>query len=384
MNEPEDHTGIGQLLAGAVPPLPEPADRIGEVRTRVRRARRRAGAAVTGAVALLVAVALAVPSLMLDDNDRAAPAELPPLTSDSCPNRTYPLPAGAGPERPVPAGATDAMLCVVGFDTGGVDRYQVLRIGADHLVSAVNALEPYDSARLQCVEADLVSQLSLVLRYRDGTTVTVIIDGNCGISFIPDGTVWISDVLREFGRLYQEQVAVTTPDPDTVPTPECPETIGSDRLDLGSGTFGPGPETIERSIRWPHWMQLRPDQPTLPYPLVAAVWCRYLPDGDRAELAVARPERGDLTDLRDILNTTFQPTDTGEEPPCGRDPELRAATPDVLLVADAAAGTAEYWVYGNPAPAGGGEPDCWDIFREPAPVAAPSALVDYLLERLGP
>ncbi|MGH3681050.1 MAG: hypothetical protein ACRDT2_12510 [Natronosporangium sp.] len=387
MNEPEEHTGIGRLLAGAVPPLPVPADRIDEVRKRVRRARLRAGGALAGAVAVLVAVALAIPSLVLGGPDRVVPvpAFLPPLTGDSCPDQTYPLPAGAGPDRQVPAGAVEAMLCVVGFGTGEVDRYQVLRTGADQLVTAVNALPTYDQERLQCIEADVVSQLSLVLRYRDGTVTRVIIDGDCGVSFVPDGTVWYGDVLREFGQLYQAQVAATTPDPDTIATPECPATIGPDRLDQSSETFGPGPETIERPIRWPHWMQLSPGQPSLPYPLVAAVWCRYAPDGDRVELAASRPERGDLTDLRDILNATFQLTDTGEEPAseCGRDPELRAATPDVLLVADAAGGTSEYWVYGNPASTDAG-PDCWDVFREPFPVAAPPPLVDYLLERLGP
>lgn len=385
MNEPE-LTGIGRLLADAVPPLPEPADRVGQVRARVRRSRLRAGAAVTGAVAVLVVAALAVPSLGLGGTARVAPAVLLPLTGDSCPDRTYPVPAAGAPRQPVAAGAVEAMLCVVGFDTGELHDHQVLRTGADQLAIAINALPTWDEASLQCIERDTVSQLLLLLKYRDGSTTTVIIDGWCGISFVPDGPVWSDNVLAEFGRLYQEQVAATTPDPDTIATPECPATIGPDRLDLGSETSGPGPETIERPIRWPHWTQLRPGQPSLPYPLVAAAWCRYLLDGDRAELAVARPERGDLADLRDVLNTTFQLTETGEEPPseCGRDPELRAAVPDVLLVADAAGGIAEYWVYGNPDPTPGGGPACWDTFRDPIPVAATPALVDYLLDTLGP
>lgn len=384
MNVPEEHTGIGRLLAGAVPPLPEPADRIGEVRNRVRRTRLRTGGAVAGVVAVLVTVALAVPSLVLGGPDRVVPTVLPPLTSDSCPDRTYPVPAAGAARQPVPAGAVDALVCVVGFDTGRLVEHQVLRAGADRLVTALNALPIRDDARLQCIERDLGNQLSLILRYRDGTTTTVIIDGWCGISFVPGGPVWSDNVLPEFGRLYQEQVAATTLDPDTIATPECPDTIGADRLDLGSEAFGPSPETIERPIRWASEGSRYPGQPALPLPLVAAVWCRYAPDGDPVELAASRPERGDLTDLRDILNATFQLTETGEVPAseCGRDPELRAATPDVLLVADAAGGTAEYWVYRNPAPTDAG-PGCWDAFREPFQAAAPPPLVDYLLERLG-
>jgi hypothetical protein len=375
---------VGRRLADAVPPLPEPPDRIGQVRARVRRTRLRAGA-VTGAAAVLVAATLAVPSLMLGGTDRIAPAP-PPLTGDGCPDRTYRPPVVGGSQEPVPAGAIEAMLCMVELDTGEVHDYRVLRTGVDQLVSAINALRTIDaSGPLQCIESDLISQLSLVVRYPDGTITTVIVDGNCGISFLPEGPVWSGNVLGEFGRLYQEQVAATTPDSDTIPTPECPAGIGADRLDLGSETFGPGPETIERSIRWPHWMRLRPGQPALPYPLVAAVWCRYLLDGDQAQLAVAAPERGVLTGLRDILNDTFQPTETGEEPPsqCGRDPALRVAVPDVLLVADAVGGTAEYWVYHNLDPTGEGAV-CWDTFRDPIPVAASPALVDYLLDTLGP
>jgi hypothetical protein len=380
MNQPESRE-LGRLLADAVPPLPEPPDRIDQVRARVRRARLRdVTTTTTAVVVVLVAVVLAGPGLLRGGTaDQPAPAEPPPLTADRCPEPVRPELTSDAPRQPVPAGATEAMLCVVRFDTGEVYRYQVLRRGVDRLATTVNEATPIDAPEPVCIESDYIHQYSLVFRHPDGTVTTVINDGYCGISFLPDGTAWSGTALHEFGQLYQEQVGATTPDPDTIPAPECPDTIGTDRLELDSTTFGPAPEAIERPIRWPQRMLLRPGQPALPYPLVGAVWCRYLPEGDQARLVVVRPEPGDLADLRDILNDTFALTDTGAErrSGCGQEPDQRVAVPDVLRVVDATGGTAEHWVYGHPG-------NCWEVFRDPVPVAATTALVDHLLDVLGP
>lgn len=372
---------LGRLLVAAVPPLPQPADRVAEVRARVRRTRRRQ-AATSAAAVIVIALAVVVPWRMMLGGDRTAPAEPPPLTAESCPDRAEPISTVDRAGAPVPVGAVEAAVCAGGFEPGERPGFQVLRIGVDELVAALNQL-PAVYEPVQCIEADRT--MSLLLRYPDGAVTTVVMDNYCGISYVADGRIWLGTVLPEFGRLYQEQVAATAPDPDTVPTPACPATIAAERLDLTSSAFGPGAETIERPIQWPYSTELRPAQPALPYPLVAATWCRYLLDGDQAQRAVARPERGDLTELRDIINGTFQVTETGEGrgSECGQEPDERLAVPDVILVADATGGTAEYWVYGNPDPAGDGSA-CWDVFRDPTPVAATAELVDYLLAMLGP
>lgn len=71
-------TGIGRLLADAVPPMREPADRLAEVRARVRRTRLRTGAVAAGAVAAVVALAVAVPQLLLAAPPPAAVPALDP------------------------------------------------------------------------------------------------------------------------------------------------------------------------------------------------------------------------------------------------------------------------------------------------------------------
>lgn len=99
--------------------------------------------------------------------------------------------AGGAPGERVPAHATVAMLCVVAFDTGEVVRHQVLRLGVDRLVTAINELNLIDApSPLQCVGADHIQQYSLVLGYPDRTVTTVFNDNTCGISFLPDGAAW--------------------------------------------------------------------------------------------------------------------------------------------------------------------------------------------------
>jgi hypothetical protein len=377
-------TKLRQLLTAAVPPLPQPADRLAEIRARVRRNRQR-GAAVLGAVVVLIGLAVVVPWWVLGA-DRAPPAEPPALTADDCPDEVHVTPTVDGSGSLVPPGAVEAAVCAAGLEAGELRGFQVLRMNVDQLVTALNGLPtPDQPGPIRCIEGD-VTQLSLVLRYPDGAISTVVMDGYCGISYVPEGPVRLGTVLDEFGRLYQEQVAATAADLDTLSTPTCPATIAADRLDLTSDVFGPEREAIERPIRSPHWVQLDPAQPALPYPLVAATVCRYLPDGDQAQLGVAQSERGDLTDLRDIINDTFQLTENGEErrSECGQDPDQRLGVPDVILVVDATGGTAEYWVYGNPNPATDGGPACWDAFRDPTPIAATPELVDYVLATLGP
>jgi hypothetical protein len=77
VNDDAPETRIGRLLADAVPPMREPADRLAEVRARVRRSRLRTGGAAIGAVAAVAALALAVPQLPLA-SPPVAPAAVDP------------------------------------------------------------------------------------------------------------------------------------------------------------------------------------------------------------------------------------------------------------------------------------------------------------------
>jgi hypothetical protein len=78
VNDDGPETRIGRLLADAVPPLREPADRLAEVRARVRRSRLRTGGAAIGAVAAVAALALAVPQLLFASPPPAEPAAVDP------------------------------------------------------------------------------------------------------------------------------------------------------------------------------------------------------------------------------------------------------------------------------------------------------------------
>lgn len=74
MTDDTPRTGLGRRLTGAIPPLPEPEDRFGEVGARVRAARVRTGVLSAGVVAAVVALALAVPGLLLGAAEQAEPA----------------------------------------------------------------------------------------------------------------------------------------------------------------------------------------------------------------------------------------------------------------------------------------------------------------------
>lgn len=133
MNE-SPQSGIGRVLSDAVPPLREPADRLGEVAARVRAARVRTGVLSAGALAAVVALALAVPGLLLDD-----PAGTPAGGPDSgvvyrgtvivlespehgprlCP-AAYATPLVGGPRPPYPECAGPANE-IVGWDWGQVE-----------------------------------------------------------------------------------------------------------------------------------------------------------------------------------------------------------------------------------------------------------------------
>lgn len=394
MNEPE-HTEIGRLLADAVPPLPEPADRIGQVRVRVRRARARAATVAAGASVVLAALALAVPQILSHPADDTEP----PLDAGSCPALTGgpgdpALPAAADAGGPlVPDGAIEAMLCehaVIDRPAGGPDAVVgswVLSTGVDRLVEALNQLQTEDellaepgfqaaeaeSSDLECTDLEPRSQFSLVLRYPDGDTTTVLVDFDCGTSLVLQGGVRYGNVLDEFGQLYRAQLAAA--DQASIATPTCPEAIDAARLDPTSGTYGPQESTIVR-FSW----SAPTERLALPTPLAAAAACRYAPERDGARLAGSHDARGDLTALRGALNGTFGDPDRrfqAASSSCGGE---AAAPPAVLLVADAAGGIAEFWVYST-----GAECAVAALHSDADQASTPvPELIGYLDDVLGP
>jgi hypothetical protein len=221
---------IGRTLADAVPPLPEPADRIGEIRVRVRRARIRAAAAGCAVVAVLAGLALAWSLRPVDDPAPVATR----LDSASCPAFAERGELPADPDRAgplVPAGATEVMLCEVNRAERLIGA-RVLRTGATGVVDVLNALPTRDRLRGYtdgaewlgnpgggCNLANYYEQLSLVLRYPDGTTVTVFYDMNCNQSVVPGGALRYGNAICEFRRLYRENVNAIAPLPQ--PWPPC-------------------------------------------------------------------------------------------------------------------------------------------------------------------
>jgi hypothetical protein len=350
MNEPE-HTAIGRLLADAVPPLPEPADRIRQVRTRVRRARARARAVGVAAAAsmVLIALALAVPRTVLHPADEPVPA----LDAGSCPTVT------GGPENPalpsaadaagplVSEGAIEAMLCEHAVtDRPALVGSWVLSIGVDRLVEALNRSRTEEqpvagwgvSSDPACANTG-GSQFSLVLGYPGGKTATISLAGPCRTSYAAPGPVRYGDVLGEFGQLYRDQL-VAAADQASIATPSCPAALDAARLDPTAGTYGPQASTIVR-LSW----AAPTERLALPVPLVAGAACRYAPDGDGARLAGSHDARDDLTALRGVLNKTFGDPDRRLRTASSGCGGVRATPPVVLLVADGAGGSAEFWVY---------------------------------------
>jgi hypothetical protein len=354
---------IGRVLAGAVPPLCEPDDRLGQIRARVRRSRLRAGAAATCAVAVVAAlivpqVAGGGPPALTAPTTAAAPAGCPadwrePTFEDA-----------GGPL--VRSGAVDATLCPPdGYD--GEPR--LLTAGVDELVDTLNSFERFNPDDLFCVgfEGNLPGP-SLVLRYPDGGTTVVYTEWRCSLSTV-DGKTRIGNGVDTFRRLHRAQL-VATIDPASIPAPACPETIGVDGI--STPRLGVGPvDGIDR-----YWIQYT-DNVALPSPLVAAVTCRYVAAEGGARLAEVREERGDLTALQRALNETFGIDNRWPECASGID-SMGTAVPDVILVADAVGEMSEFWVFlpGTGAP-------CAAAFSDPPAYLPSEELVAHLEDAFG-
>lgn len=141
------HPEIGRLLDQAVPPLREPADRLGAVRARVHRARRRNGAALTGGVAALVALALVVPQLLGGPSPDGS-ADTPGPAAASPADRPTTTDVGAARARWQRAGFTDYsyQLDAGCGECGLIGRFQVTV--RDGEVVDAEPLSPYGRDRI--------------------------------------------------------------------------------------------------------------------------------------------------------------------------------------------------------------------------------------------
>ena len=366
---------LRRVLHDAVPDLAAPEDRLATVGARVRRARHRVGLGATLAAVVAVGLAIGVPRLAVGPapgpepdtvavSPTGSPPSPPPLSTD---DRPGPL---------VRTGATQVTLCERMHAPGPDPRDgqpRSLTIGVDAVVARLNELPNAETmlakyrelARQQgkdpnnlglaCTLRSYPAQLSLALRFPDGSTTVVWLDRNCGTASA-NGRTRFGEVLDLFLRLYREQL-VTMTQPATIADPACPPRITAD--ELGGQRAGTRPsDEIARN---------RGDAdgtPFLPSPLAKLTLCRYGPvTGGTAPLVRGAPVT-DPEPLRDGLNraTTVQvstdangvstATNVAE---CLQMPDLtRASLVDLIRLADRTGAVAELAVFRQP---------CGAVFR---------------------
>ncbi|MCE6998775.1 hypothetical protein LZG04_28845 [Saccharothrix sp. S26] len=177
--------GLHELLADAVPELPE-VDRVAEVGRRVRKRRRMRGAVATGLVVALTAGALVGTQWFGDVREESPIATPPPIAmmpTLDCPaelvERPYPPMESEGPLAD--ESAVNALLCVYGGSTI-LPSFEI-----DHdvasVVRAMSHLVPKEmwEMRNTACPAPARRQYQMVLGYPDGRREVLRFDMNCGI-----------------------------------------------------------------------------------------------------------------------------------------------------------------------------------------------------------
>ncbi|MEG3635797.1 hypothetical protein [Micromonospora palythoicola] len=352
-----DDEDIRGLLAGAVPPLAAPPDRVAEVGIRVRRHRRRmAGGAA--AVALTVGLGVGLPNLVAGpDGERVAPVTTPSPQGDAaCPTSLDDRPELAsvryGDDEPlVPTGAVEVTSCQVPVGSGPDPAYRLgprtLTTGVDEIVRLLNSQPPTqqdgqgrplpDGQELRCTLKASTDETVLVLRYPDRDPVTVWTDYNCRVTVTAThGRGTDIQVAITFLDRYRAQLAATT-DPASVTSPACPATFPVERMRKNSGHHPP------------NWIRFNNTDPyrSLPDPLVEFTACRYVTRGETGELVGQQRRRADADEVRDPLNGAFGRSSKSSD--CGDKPDYQEPTVfDTLTVADVTGETAEFWIRHEP------------------------------------
>jgi hypothetical protein len=184
--------GLHELLADAVPELPE-VDRVAEVGRRVRRRRRVRGVVASAAVVALTAGAL-VGAQWFGSGREDPVATAPPLVTVpvlECPPELMasPFPRPELAEGPVAdESAVNALLCVYeGVHGGG--PVTVSEVGIDHdvatVVRSMNALAPMTVHQMKNIGCRMPAtpEYQIVLGYPDGGRQVVRVDPKCSVLY---------------------------------------------------------------------------------------------------------------------------------------------------------------------------------------------------------
>ncbi|WBB92081.1 hypothetical protein [Verrucosispora sp. WMMC514] len=352
-----DDEDIRGLLAGAVPPLAAPPERVAEVGVRVRRHRRRMAGGAAAAVALTVGLGVGLPALVAGPGrDDVIPLVTPgPRGDANCPTDLVGRPDLAsvryGDDEPlVPTGAVEITSCQVPVGGGlrPADRIgpRTLTTGVDEIVRLLNAQPPTQQdgrgrprpdGDFACALMARYEETVLVLRYPDRDPVTVWTDANCGVAVTAThGRGADFGVLRAFLDRYRAQLATTT-DPATVTTPACVDTFPIERMRKNSEDYPPDRIRLNNSATYP----------ILPTRLIEVTACRYEVRGDTGELVGQQRRRAGADEVRAVLNQAFDRSAKGSD--CGDWPDYQEPSVfDTLTVADATGETAEFWIRHEP------------------------------------
>jgi hypothetical protein len=351
MNE-EDH--VHDLLAGAVPPLAAPADRLGQVAVRVRRSRRRGQfGAVAAVAAVIVATSTAITlSGPVGGHPRppvAASSPAAPVAVGDCPTSFDQLSAEQDSTETVVRGPTAITLCAVTgplFDP--VESWlrshepRTLTTRIDEMVLAFNIRLAGGSCP-PLVSGDFL-RYAFVVTYAH-TSRVIDPDTECRDN---------PGLIDAFLRLYRAQLADAT-SPARVPTPTCPATYSLARLDPFHASGLPiddvGPNRGDDRLANRLYQQL------LPSPLAAVAVCGYHGTANRTyALSASKTSRTDLGPVQDLLNASApsQSNSGGSGSECsGLDPRGRVyAGTDalvVILAADVTGAVVEMRAWRGPA-----------------------------------
>ncbi|GIJ21137.1 hypothetical protein [Micromonospora lutea] len=353
-----DDEDIRGLLAGAVPPLAAPPDRVAEVGVRVRRHRRRMAGGAAAAVALTVGLGVGLPTLVAaPDRDRGAPATTPsPQGAAACPTGFDTRPdltsVRYGDDEPlVPTGAVEVTSCQVPVGSGPHPASRIgprtLTTGVDEIVRLLNAQPPTQQdgrgrplpagEQMMCTAKATYEETALVLRYPDREPVTVWTDENCRVAVTATHGRGVDfGVIAAFLDRYRAQLAATT-DPATVTTPACADTFPVKRMRKNSED---GPLSRIRLNNSDPYL-------ALPTPLIEVTACRYEVRGQTGELVGQQRRRAGADEVRAVLNQALdRPAKSSR---CGDWPDYEEPTLfDTLTVADATGETAEFWIRHEP------------------------------------
>ena len=366
---------LRRVLVEAVPDDPAPADRLGQIATRVRRRRLALGAAGSAAVVMAVAMAIALPMTLTSSGSRPGPEPGGPpgktadedLGAAGCPKPLVDLPPFADKPGPlVPAGATRAVLCETptepSFDplTGVIAEPLALTGEVEGFVAALNALpdrEQFwrllrereaakgqtlppgtkDSLGQTCTLVGYSTAPTFVLTYPDRDPVVVVLDRNCNtVSSQGRSRFAEPNPIDTFMSRYRTQVARDT-DPASVRTPECPQRShpnGGTARDEMSRYRGPGEGLVTGPLR-------------------GIAVCRYTTGANGPELTVQK-QPSDLAGWAEVLGAQFPAAAATHHPAYTTCADPNAPAPvryDQVIVVDATGATSDVFVYRSPCPA---------------------------------